>query len=140
MPKATGAQGNPGGQGAPVVQSPDVTAQVPTLKSLGITKRLSSEAQKLAKLPAERFSAILAGELTRKQAMARDTHIAQNTGVSEWYTPAEYIEAARALTSTRCSDLLPARAPIVITGYCRLCRVVSRGRQVSRPDQGPAPR
>jgi phage N-6-adenine-methyltransferase len=69
---------------------------VPTLKSLGITKRLSSEAQKLAKLPAERFSDILAGVLTRKQAMAKDAHIAQNTGVSEWYTPAEYIAAARA--------------------------------------------
>ena len=38
----------------------------PTLKSLGISRNLSSEAQRLAKLPAERFSAILAdAELVR---------------------------------------------------------------------------
>jgi phage N-6-adenine-methyltransferase len=91
MPKDVGGNPNlPTGDAVLPVVKP------PTLASLGITKRLSSEAQKLAKLPAERFSDILAGVLTRKQAMAKDAHIAQNTGVSEWYTPAEYIAAARA--------------------------------------------
>jgi hypothetical protein len=43
--RAIGARGNPGGQGAAIVQSPDVTTQVPTLADLGISKRESSEAQ-----------------------------------------------------------------------------------------------
>lgn len=71
-------------------------SSVPTLKELGISRNLASEAQKLARLPPDRFTAILNGELTRKQAMAPDAAPAQNTGISEWYTPAEYIAAARA--------------------------------------------
>ena len=42
-----GARGNPGGRGAPIVRSPDDTAQAPTLAALGVSKRESSEAQKL---------------------------------------------------------------------------------------------
>jgi hypothetical protein len=41
--RAKGAKGNPGGRGAKIVQSPDVTAQ-PTLAELGITKNESSKA------------------------------------------------------------------------------------------------
>ena len=45
--RAKGAKGNPGGRGAPIVRSQDVTAQ-PTLAELGISKRESAEAQKVA--------------------------------------------------------------------------------------------
>jgi hypothetical protein len=40
MPKARGAEGNPGGQGAIVVRSHDATTQ--TLSDLGLTKSDSS--------------------------------------------------------------------------------------------------
>ncbi|BET69051.1 hypothetical protein ASA1KI_39690 [Opitutales bacterium ASA1] len=55
MPKATGAKGNPGGQGAPVVRSSATTAQTPTLAAIGITKDQSSRAQKLAAIPEPEF-------------------------------------------------------------------------------------
>ena len=47
--RAKGAMGNPGGRGAKLVRSQDVTAQ-PTLLTLGLSKRESAEAQLLAEL------------------------------------------------------------------------------------------
>lgn len=57
MPKATGAMGNPNGQGAPIVRSHDETAQPPTLNDLGITKSQSSRWQSIASVPEEVFEA-----------------------------------------------------------------------------------
>ncbi len=51
-----GAQGNPGGRGAKLVQSPSSTAQ-PTLSDIGITKRQSSEYQQLANIPEDEIDA-----------------------------------------------------------------------------------
>jgi len=62
-PKAKGAKGNPGGRGAPIVRSQGVTTQPPTLHALGLTKRDSSQAQKLARLPEEKFQAVKAGTM-----------------------------------------------------------------------------
>ena len=47
MDKAKGAKGNPGGQGAKIVRSPEGT----TLKDHGITKKQSSKWQKLGDVP-----------------------------------------------------------------------------------------
>lgn len=59
QPKAKGAAGNPGGQGAKIVRSDDTTAQIPTLADLGISKQQSSDWQKLAEVPEEKFEAKL---------------------------------------------------------------------------------
>lgn len=50
VPKAEGAAGNPGGQGAKIVPSEDTRTQ--TLADLGITYDQSAEWQKLADMPA----------------------------------------------------------------------------------------
>ena len=50
--RAKGARGNPRGRGAPIVQLPTGTAQ-PTLADLGIGKKESHEAQKLADMPTQ---------------------------------------------------------------------------------------
>jgi N6-adenosine-specific RNA methylase IME4 len=65
--RAKGAKGNPGGQGALIVQSPDVTTQ-PTLAEIGVSKRESAQAQELAEIPLETFEAIKVGKKTRTQA------------------------------------------------------------------------
>ncbi len=72
-----GARGNPGGRGAPIVRSPDDTAQAPTLAALGVSKRESSEAQKLADLDPEKFDEVLDGkktlnQLTREQKFTQE--------------------------------------------------------------------
>lgn len=58
MPKNKGAayEGNPGKSDA---RSPDITTQ--TLEEMGISKRQSSEWQKLAAVPEEQFEAAMAG-------------------------------------------------------------------------------
>lgn len=60
MPKNVGAMGNPNGQGAPIVRSHDVTAQMPTLDDLGITKMQSSRFQAVASVPEPVFEAHIA--------------------------------------------------------------------------------
>lgn len=55
---AKGAQGNPGGQGARIVQSQPATAQ--PLSDLGISKTQSSRWQKLADIPEPDFEATFA--------------------------------------------------------------------------------
>jgi hypothetical protein len=56
--KAKGAQGNPGGQGAPIVRSDGVTTQ--TLSDIGVSKQQSSDWQKMADIPDDDFEAALA--------------------------------------------------------------------------------
>jgi phage N-6-adenine-methyltransferase len=88
---------------------PYVTKQpAPTLAELGLTKRDSAEAQKLARLPRETFDEIKSGDRTRSGAVV--PHVSHNSGENEWYTPPEYVEAARKVMG--CINLDPASTEI----------------------------
>lgn len=87
----------------------DALKNAPTLADLGISKRESAEAQKLAAIPASRFDALKAGETTKKQALS-PVHVSNNSGENEWYTPKEYIDAAHDALET--IDLDPASSEI----------------------------
>jgi ParB family chromosome partitioning protein len=78
----------------PVVTARNHGEQTPTLASLGLVKRESAEAQKLAAIPAERFEALKAGTMTKKEAL-KPTHVGHNSGENEWYTPERFLDAAR---------------------------------------------
>lgn len=67
-PKNTGAAGG-GKKDAPrgsIVEPRDTT---PTLADLGINKKVSARAQRLAQLPAETFAAVVSGEIAVSQAL-----------------------------------------------------------------------
>ena len=72
--------------------------EAPTLSDLGITKTQSSKWQKLASLPYEKFETRVEHAKARVEGMTTSAppyHKATFTGENEWFTPAEYIDAAR---------------------------------------------
>lgn len=109
MPKQHGGH-------AAKARSHDTTEVIPpTLSDMGISKDQSSRWQKLAAVTEEKFEQAvsaakeIAGEVTTAAMLrATDTHNhrAQGTGENEWYTPPQYIEAARTVLVT--IDLDPA--------------------------------
>ena len=83
------------------------------LEEAGIDKHLADRARKAAAVPAQAFAAILdewrqrvtiEGERVTAnlfargaQVITRQSHVAHNSGEMEWYTPATFVEPARAL-------------------------------------------
>lgn len=80
-----------------------ITENQPTLEDLGIGKTQSHRWQREASVPEEVFEAHVARcaneqiELTQASVLqlAGAGHVAQATGDNEWYTPPQFIEAAR---------------------------------------------
>lgn len=76
----------------------------PTLEDAGIDKHLADRARKLTKADAEEFERRLVegrarildtAERVRVDVLASSAHVGQNSGENEWYTPDEWIDAAR---------------------------------------------
>jgi hypothetical protein len=66
----------------------------------------------------EKYRAKLLGVEYRAAMLSpADNHRAQGTGENEWYTPKQYIEAARGSESGRFLPIMPYLAPGVVSVY-----------------------
>ena len=84
-----------GGRSGGTVVVPPETA--PTLADLNLTKKESAVAQRIAALPESKLEKLRTGELSIRQVVSTEAHVAKNTGDNEWYTPQEYIDLARSV-------------------------------------------
>jgi len=93
-------------------------ANIPTYAEMGIAKTQAHRWQQAAQVPEEKFERYIAEtkaeekELTcaAVQRLARPAHVSYSTGENEWYTPPQYIEAARQVMGD--IDLDPASSEI----------------------------
>ena len=91
--------------GRPKTGAAEVPVFQPTLADVGIDKKMSSRAQKLAAVPEQRFEGMLGGwrervadeteRVTTNLLKLGENYRANSTGENEWYTPANHIEIAR---------------------------------------------
>jgi len=91
-PKNTGAKGI----GPIAVPNMNRNDLIPTLSDLGVDKKISSLSQQLARMPKKEFEQVRDGVVSMSEAL-KIAHVSYNSGENEWYTPAAYIEAARAV-------------------------------------------
>ena len=90
MPKSVGAAGNPGGQGAPIVQSQGVTTQ--TYAQLGLNKMEVSRAKTLASVTEDELDIILEvveskGEVTQAAVLREISNLHRSAASAEKVAP-----------------------------------------------------
>ena len=76
------------------------------IKAVDSGKIKVSKAAKIAALPPEAQAVEVAHELAKKNPGSSDAHVSFNSGLNEWYTPAEYIASTKAVMGS--IDLDPA--------------------------------
>lgn len=69
-------------------------AYEPTLAEMGLDKKTSKLAQDIAALPEEKLEAVKSG-LIALSNVNKNVHVSNNSGENEWYTPVQYITAAK---------------------------------------------
>jgi ParB family chromosome partitioning protein len=84
-------------KGGRPTETKDIMSPVlPTLRELGVEPQESKRWQKIAAIPEETFESRIVNAKKRTQKMLLETaHIGQCTGEVEWYTPQDYVKAAR---------------------------------------------
>lgn len=69
--------------------------EAPTLAELGLDKKTSSLAQKIADLSPEQLQSVRAATTSIASSLRAAPHVSHNSGENEWYTPPDIIERAR---------------------------------------------